>query len=120
MVMAYCVRMRRSVAASGALLGALGGVAAGAMDFALAPRTVPGGLLLFLCALYGAAGSLAGLAIALVAKALGWATDLGALWRNAWAPETDGGSEGGRWLAYGLASLAALIGLGSITRQLTL
>src|SRR6185436_14676039 len=115
--MAYCHRMaRRSLAASGALLGALGGVAAGAVDFLLAPRTVPLGLLPFLCALYGAAGGMAGLAVGVTARALGWATDLGTLWRNAWSGES---SDGGRWAAYGVAAAGALVGLGLCARQLT-
>ena len=77
-VMAYCHPMaRRAHAASGALWGALGGVAAGAVDFLLAhgraAAFLPSGqgrLLLFLCALYGAAAATVGLLLGLVADGL--------------------------------------------------
>jgi arylsulfatase A-like enzyme len=113
MTMAYCQRMG-SLAASGALLGAAGGVAAGAVDFAFAQGGF--GLLLFLCGLYGAAGSLAGLLVGVLAGALGLATDLGALWRNAWSGES---SDGGRWAAYGVAAAGALAALGLMARNVS-
>jgi arylsulfatase A-like enzyme len=110
---------RRAHAASGALWGALGGVAAGAVDFALAHERaaafLPSGqarLLLFLCALYGAAAATCGLILALAADALGWATDFGALF--------DEDREGARWAAYGVAILAASFGVGVFAREMTL
>ena len=115
--MAYSGAMaRRALAASGALLGALGGVAAGTVDFVLAHQQaatfLPSGqarLWAFLASLYGAFGALAGLLLALIAIGLGRATDLGALWRAAFSSSE---SEGGRWVAYAIAASLALAGLG--------
>ena len=85
-------------------MGALGGVAAGAVDFLLAQGRaatfLPSGqtrLLLFLCALYGAAAGTIGLLLGLLSRGLAF-TDLGGIWRGAFS-ESD--EEGGRWVAYG-------------------
>ncbi len=114
-------------AASGALWGALGGVAAGAVDFVLAHERaatfMPSGqtrLLLVLCALYGAAAAIVGVAVALVASGLGWATDLGPLWRESFSPSEGAPANGSRWLAYGVATAAAGVGLGGFARAMTL
>ncbi len=94
--------------ARGALAGALGGIAAGALDFALglsrAAAFLPSGrgrLLLFLCALYGATGAIVGAIVGATAGGLGWATDLGPLWRAAFArPEREQDADGRRAVAY--------------------
>lgn len=117
---------QRGLGARGALVGALAGLCAGGLDFALASAQaaafLPTGrarLLIFLCALYAAAGALAGLAIGIVAAMLGWATDLGALWRRTFAQgdEREGESpRGARVVAYAIAALCALGALGWLTR----
>jgi arylsulfatase A-like enzyme len=106
--------------ARAAFAGALGGVAAGILDFSLAlPRLgafLPTGrarLLVFLVAEYGAAlGTLAGLT-ALFFAIIGRATDLGGLWRSAF-----GGAEpeGRRLSAYAAAAVIALPLHGYATR----
>jgi arylsulfatase A-like enzyme len=112
----------RALAARAALAGALGGVAAGGLDFALAAGRaaafLPSGrgrLFEFLASLYGAAGAALALALTLAAVGLGWATDAGALWRAAFAPSPspDDARRGARWAAYALAIAvaAALLGL---------
>jgi arylsulfatase A-like enzyme len=125
----------RALCARGALVGALGGLLAGAVDFALAAeraRTfLPTGrasLGLFLCALYGAAAAGAAAAVGLIAAALGRASDLGPLWREAFeggepeqASQPSRGrtpAEGARWAAYAAAAAAAAAGLGLGVRQL--
>ncbi|MFI5288118.1 MAG: sulfatase-like hydrolase/transferase [Polyangia bacterium] len=112
----------RGLGARGALVGALAGLAAGALDFGLAvgkaAAFLPSGrgrLLIFLCALYGAAGALAGLCVGLGAGGLGWATDLGPLWRRAFEKNRDVPEEaptGARAIAYALAVVLALAALG--------
>jgi arylsulfatase A-like enzyme len=104
----------RALPARGALLGALGGASAGAVDFVLAAGRVgaflPVGkwkLLVFLCTLYGALGGLGGALLGLVLFLLGRTTDLGKLWRAAFAGEE---SVGARWVAYAVATLGALGG----------
>jgi arylsulfatase A-like enzyme len=112
----------------GALAGGFGGVAAGVLDFALAAGRASaflpdgrGRLLLFLVGLYGAAGALAGLALGLAGAALGWATDLGPLWRHAFdGPHAEARKRGAPLGAYVTAVIAALVALGFATRALTL
>jgi arylsulfatase A-like enzyme len=112
------------LAARGALAGALGGLTAGAVDFGLAAAQasafLPSGrarLLVFLCALYGAAfaalGALVGLAAAGFQR-----TDLGALWRNAFGGEEE--REGARWAAYGIATLGCALAIGFAVRAIAL
>jgi arylsulfatase A-like enzyme len=91
-------------------------VAAGLYDFvhalARAGTFLPDGkwkLALFLCALYGAAASLAVIAGGLFLGAIIWSSDGARLWRAAFAGEEH---RGGRWLAYGLAGGAGLVALG--------
>src|SRR5690242_19358349 len=83
-----------ALVARGTLAGALGGLCAGGLDFALsasqAAAFLPSGrgrLLFFLCALYGFGGALLGALTAALAAGLGWATDLGGLWRAAFAAD---------------------------------
>src|SRR5437870_3898627 len=108
----------RALAARGAILGALGGVAAGAVDFALASARasacLPSGkarLLWCLCALYGAAGAAAGALTAALLAALGRGTDLGGIWRAAFGDPQGARVEppGARWGAYALAVAAVTI-----------
>jgi arylsulfatase A-like enzyme len=103
------------------LAGAIGGMAAGALDVALswerAAAFLPAGrgrLVLFLCALYGAAGAIAGATTGLTAGALGWATDLGRLWRTAFEREEE--ADGARLAAYVVGIGAAAGGLFWLTR----
>lgn len=109
----------------GALAGAAGGLAAGALDFALAAGRATaflpygrGRLLLFLLGLYGAAGALVGLTTGAIAWALGWATDLGPLWRRAFDGEARAEDKGAPLLAYGIAAAGAAVALGFAVRAL--
>ena len=79
--------------ARGTILGALGGAAAGIVDHLLsaeaARQFLPDGtarLLVFLVALYGAAGAAAGALLGLLAALLAVGTDVGALWQATFAP----------------------------------
>ena len=110
-----------------ALAGALGGMAAGALEVALAFERVQaflpsgrGKLLVFACALYAAAGALVGLIIGAVAALLGRASDLGAWWHAAFGPTENEPREGRRVAAYALAVAAALVGLGRLVQPIAL
>src|SRR5258708_7132189 len=102
----------RALAARGALCGALGGLAAGLLDFVLALPSaaafLPSGraaLLVFLGALCGAAAAAAGAALGLALAGLA-ATDLGPLTRRAFGSrEADEAPRGARVAAYALAVL---------------
>src|SRR5262249_25382924 len=67
--------------------------------------------------LYGAAGALVGLSVGLGAAALGWATDLGPLWKRAF--EDDEEPRGARLVGYLVAGALALGVLGVAVRMLT-
>lgn len=119
--------------ARGALCGFLGGLAAGAIEFALAAERaqafLPSGrtrLLVFLCTLYGAAGGALGALGVAAARALGWATDLEALWHGAFAEAGSGGqgapgaTRGRRWAAYAAAVVLVSAGHVWVVRELAL
>src|SRR5581483_8590145 len=105
------------LSARGALAGAIGGMAAGALDYVLALGKIgaflPRGglsLLVFLIALYGAAASAMGAFAGALAGGLAWSTDLGPLWRAGFDSEEP--RDGARWAAYALAIALAGAGLG--------
>jgi arylsulfatase A-like enzyme len=114
----------RALGARGALVGAVGGALAGALDFARAvgPAVafLPSGrarLGLFLVALYGAAASATGALVGLVAAALA-RSDLGALWRNGF--DGDEPRAGARVVAYGVVGVASAVAVGWAVRLFTL
>jgi arylsulfatase A-like enzyme len=116
---------KRALAARGALLGAAGGIAAGALDYlnahAHAASFLPSGsarLALFLVGLYGAAMATAGALAGALAGGLGWATDLGPLWRRTFEAADE--QKGARIAAYLLSSLSALGAVGLFARGYTL
>jgi arylsulfatase A-like enzyme len=107
----------RALAARGALAGALGGLAAGALDFLLASSRaalfLPTGrwrLALFLCCLYAAAAAAIGALTGLFAGAIGAATDAGPMWRIAFEREEE--RPGARVAAYLAALFACAAGIG--------
>jgi arylsulfatase A-like enzyme len=114
------------LSARGALAGAIGGATAGALEFLLAraqaaaflPGRRVGLLLVFLVALYGALAALAGALAGALAAGLGWATDLGPMWRAGFDGEEP--KPGARWVAYGVAIVMVGVALYFATQAIVL
>jgi arylsulfatase A-like enzyme len=114
----------RALAARGALAGALGGLAAGALDFLLASSRaalfLPTGrwrLALFLCCLYAATAAAIGALAGLRAGLIGAASDSGPLWRIAFEREEE--RDGARRAGYLAAAFLGLLGIGLALRPIT-
>ncbi len=113
--------------ARGCVVGALGGVVAGAADFgaayARAASFLPHGrwrLLAFLCAFYAAAASAVGAVAGLLIGVAGRISDLGAWWRLTVSPSVSVEVvEGRRKFAYVVAALLLAAGIGGVVDVVT-